>query len=253
MRIRSFLVLVVALGMANAIRADGLITNLPADGAWAIYTAKEAIPDPAWDGAKRFTAAGTLKIASVGREMVSGEACRWIEVVLDIIPPEAAAPQVTVFKALIAEKYLAKGQDPRTHWLKGWMKLGDQQPLALTPEQLSAPVLKLNLFVGGPLQESKDLKEKTIETGIGKLTCKGVSGFLVIQGGSVSVKNGKAEAQDAKLRVESYFHDKAPFGVAAWRGVLMLDVAGGQATTADSTLTLSRVGKDAKSVLPENK
>jgi hypothetical protein len=253
MRSPSFLAPAVFVCLVTVVRADGLITRLPADGTWALYTMTETAAIPDKKGGDTTTVAGTLKLASVGREMVKGEACRWIELVLEATPPGAAAPQVVVFKALAPEKFLAKGQDPRTHWRKGWMKLGDQPPQALTPERLAAPVLKLNLLVTGPLQETKDLEEKTVETGVGQLTCKGVSGFLVIRGGSVSVKNGQAEAGDAKLRVESYFHDKAPFGVAAWRGILMLDVAGGQATTSDSTLTLSRVGKDAKSVLPENR
>jgi hypothetical protein len=255
MRLPTCFAVILVLGLTGGVRADGLITKLPADGTWALFAVKETAAFPGKQGgkAKAVTVAGTLKLASVGSEKVEGEACRWIELVLEATPPGAKEPQVTVFKALIPEKFLAKGQDPRAHWLKGWMKLGDQPPQALTPEQLAAPVLKLNMFVGGPLQETKDLQKKTIETGVGELTCRGVSGTLVIKGGSVRVTDGKAEAHDAKLRVESYFHDKAPFGVALWRGTLMLNVAGGQATTSDSTITLNKFGKVAKSVLPDNK
>jgi hypothetical protein len=252
MRFLTLFVLTVAVGVTAGARADGLITKLPADGTWALYAIKETITDPNRAGEKPLTVSGTLKLASIGSEMVKGEACCWIELVLDANLPGAKESQVTVFKALIPEKFLAKGQDPRTHWLKGWMKLGDRPAQALTPEQLSAPILKLNLFVCGPLQETKELKEKVVETGVGKLTCKGISGILVLKGGSVQVKQGQAEVRDARFRMERYFHGKAPFGVAYLRGVMAPEAGGEREPTSVAECTLSRAGKDAKSVLPEN-
>jgi hypothetical protein len=252
MRFPTCFALLVALGLTTGARADGLITKLPADGTWALFAVKETASLPGKQGGKTMTVAGTLKVASVGSEKVKGEACRWIELVLEATPPGAKEPQVTVFKALIPEKYLAKGQDPRTHWLKGWMKLGDQPPQALTPELLAAPILKLNLFVCGPLKEAKELKAKVIETGVGKLTCKGDSGIVVLKGGSIRMKDGQTEVRDVNVRVESYFHDKAPFGVAYLR-VVMADPAGGQGGASSAELTLNRVGKGAQSVLPGNK
>ncbi len=249
----SLFVCVIAVTFTADLRADGLITKLPADGTWALFAAKETISDPGRPNKKPLTAAGTLKLASVGSEMVNGEPCRWIEAVLEVNPPGAPKPQVAVFKALVPEKFLAKGQDPRTHWVKGWMKLGDQPPTALTPAQLASPIWKLNLFVGGPLQDTKDLKEKVIDTGLGKLTCTCVSGTRVVKGGSVNINNGQADVQDLKPRVEEYFNPKAPFGVAYLRIVMAPPAAAAQRPTTVSEFTLSRVGTKAKSALPEQK
>jgi hypothetical protein len=124
MRCVTCFVLIVATCTSGTGLADGLITKLPADGAWSLFTVKETIADPTRPQKEPLTVEGTLKIASVGSEKMKGEPCRWIEVVLEANLPGAKESQVTVFKALIAEKFLVKGQDPRTHWLKGWVKLG---------------------------------------------------------------------------------------------------------------------------------
>jgi hypothetical protein len=253
MRIPFLLALAFTPWIATGLRADGLITRLPADSTWALYTANETITDPDRPVKKPLTVTGTLKIASVGSAKVNGEPCRWIELVLEANQPGAKGPQVAVFKALIPEKFLAIGQDPRPHWIKGWMKLGDQPPMALTPEQLAAPVWKLNLYVCGPLQETKDLQEKEIDTALGKLTCKGVSGTLVVKDGSVSVKNGQVDVKDLKYRLTAYFHPKAPFGVASLRIVIAPSGAAEQHPTAVSEFTLSRVGTKAQSALSEQK
>jgi hypothetical protein len=166
---------------------------------------------------EKITTEGTLTLASVGQEKVQGEACRWIEMVFEPKQPGKGGATKSVFKALIPEKHLRKGGDPLGHWVKGWAKLGDQEPQRLTKEMLSNPAHMLNLLVSNPLQDTKALEKKVIETKLGKLTCTGLSGSLRLKGAAVRREDGKVTTGDVKVRVRNHFHDKAPFGVASSR------------------------------------
>lgn len=234
------------LSSAGMARADGLLYSLPADGTWVRYALRQQMASPKQ---KQGVIVGALALASVGEEMVNNQACRWIEVVID--SKEAAGPGLkSVFKALIPEKRLKKGENPSRYWLKGWGKLGDLPPQALTKELLANPAMIINLVVSGPLENAQELPEKLIETKLGKLDCRGLAGTLTYPGASVRIDKDKTTTKkDLTVRVETYLHETAPFGVMASRQQVMFPDFGSGPSSVDMELTLLDVGTDAKSEL----
>jgi hypothetical protein len=248
---RNLLFLLLAIGVLplSPIRGDGLLYSLPADGTWCTYAVKSSFLSTKTGEKEPMTIEGVLTLASVGKKTVKGEKCRWLEIVIELTLPKGKNLK-SIFKGLIPEKYLAKGENPSGRWLKGWVQLGDGEPQALTPELLANPSMKLNLFVSGPLQGTKPLEKKAIETGLGKLTCAGGSGVFVLKGGSTMVENGKVTVRDATIHVQNYFHEKAPFGVA-WSRMQLGPPEQGKGMSLDEVLTLKEVGTGAKSQLPD--
>jgi hypothetical protein len=184
--------------------------------------------------------------------MVNYEACRWIEVVIDTKGPDGPGPR-SVFKALIPAKRLKKGQNPARYWLKGWGKIGDHEPQALTRELLANPAMIINLVVAGPLENPRELSEKQIETKLGKLDCRGIAGTLTFPGAAMRIDKGKkATKKDLTVHVETYLHEAVPFGVMTCRQqVSFPDWAGPSSFELD--LALLDVGTDAKTELPDQK
>jgi hypothetical protein len=244
------LIVAFCLSAASPLQADGLLYRLPKDGTWARYSVKQNFRLP--KGLKLSTE-GTLILASVGQEKVNDEVCRWIEMVLEWKVDGQKGTRKSIFKALIPEKRLKKGEDPTGHWVRGWAKVGDQAPQALTKELVSNPAMLLNLVAGSPLQNARALKKKVIETKLGKLTCEGLSGSLTLKGTSKRVNNGKVTTGDGKVRVETYFHNNAPFGVVTSRWNFEFEDLGEGKNFAQSDLTLIEVGTGAKSELPDQK
>jgi hypothetical protein len=157
MRIQAALVAAICLSTVGTIRADGLLYRLPEDGTWMRYSFKQTM---ALSKNEMMNVEGTLTLGSVGQEKIKNETCRWIEIVIEAKLPDEGRTVKSVFKALIPEKRLKKGEEPLGHWVRGWAKLGDQKPQRLTQEMLSNPVLMINLFVAGPLQNTKALENK---------------------------------------------------------------------------------------------
>jgi hypothetical protein len=199
------------------------------------------------------TVEGTLTLASVGQEKVKDQPCRWIEIVIEAQPPGERRTSKSIFKALIPEKRLRKGEDPLGHWIKGWVKLGDQKPQVLTKELLSNPALMINLLVSGPLQDTKALKKKVIDTKLGRLTCEGLSGSLTLKGAAISVQDDKVTTGNVKVRVQNYFHEKAPFGVVTSHLEIEYPDLGKGKSSAKADLTLFQVRTNAKTELPDQK
>jgi hypothetical protein len=249
MRNPLFVLLAITVLPLSPVQGDGLLYSLPVDETWCSYAMKSSVLSTRKGEKEPTTIEGVLTLASVGKETIKGEQCRWIELVIEVNPPKGEK-QKSIFKGLIPEKYLAKGENPSGRWLKGWVQLGDGKPQGLTPEMLASPSMKLNLFVSGPLQEAKPLEKKAIETGLGKLTCGGVSGVLVVKGGSISDENGKVSVGDAKVHFQNYFHEKAPFGVA-WCRIQTGLPEQGKGIALEEVLTLKAIGTGAKSRLPE--
>lgn len=237
------------LGVGSDARADGLLYCLPADGAWVRYSLRQQLAGP-----KQKTAVigGSLTLASVGEEKVNNEACRWIEVVIDAQEPQRTG-LTTVFKALIPERRLRKGENPSRYWLKGWGRLGNLAPQPLTRELLANPAMIINLVVAGPLENVKELPEKLIETKLGKLECRGIAGTLTYPGAAVHIDKGKKTARDLVVRVETYLHETAPFGVMTSRQQVTYPDFGDGARTVDMELTLLDAGADARTELPDHK
>jgi hypothetical protein len=243
--------LVICLTDRATSRADGLLYRLPADGAWVKYAMKVRFAKPK---DKNVSFEGFLTLASVGVEQVSDEPCRWIEVAAEAKQQTGnGGEQRSVFKALIPEKHLKKGENPLRYWIKGWAKLGDQEPQRLTKMMLSNPAVGINLVVAGPLENAKAMDEKLIETKLGKLACQGVSGTLTFPGAAIRFDNGKVATKDLTLRVQTYLHDKAPYGVVASNGRVAFPDLGMGESSAEWELILDNVGSGAKSQLPWQK
>jgi hypothetical protein len=253
MRVEAALVVAIWLNTVGSVRADGLVYHLPEDGTWARYSFKQTMAIPKEPKDMTMTVEGTLTLASVGQEKIKDQACRWIEIVIEVKPPGEGRTVKEVFKALIPENRLKKGENPLGHWVKGWIKLGDEKPQPLTKELLSNPALMINVLVTGPLQNTKTLEDKTIVTKLGKLTCEGVSGSLTLKGAAISVKNDQVTTGNVKVRVENYLHDKAPFGVVFSRLEIEFPDLGMGKGSAEADLTLFEVGTSAKSELPDQK
>jgi hypothetical protein len=115
--------LVGAILLFDAANADGggLIYQFPEDGTWERFTIEESSEGQG----------STLVLASVGRENVQGEPCRWIELRSEVRIPGDEKVSKRVVKALVSEKRVLK--ESGKSWLRGWMKLEGRQPVELTP------------------------------------------------------------------------------------------------------------------------
>jgi len=67
------------------------------------------------------------------------------------------------------------------------------------------------------------------------------------------VKDGKVTTGDAKVRVQNYFHDKAPFGVVTSSLNFGFPDLGEGKATAEANLILLEIGTGANSELPAQK
>lgn len=81
---------------------------------------------------RKKTVEGTLTLASVGKEKLNDDECRWFELVTEANIPGSDKTNKTVIKALIAEKHLKNGESPIENWLMGYQKFGDRDPIPVT-------------------------------------------------------------------------------------------------------------------------
>ncbi len=235
----TFLTSAVLLLAASTARADGMFYQLPADGTWAKYDLKMTLAM----GDTKMQGDGALRMASVGRSVEKDEPCRWIEVDFQVKlsqgPDGGPQEQQYVLKVLIPEKHLKAGENPLDHMVRGWIREGDGDAVALA-EPKSFDKSPLPVVLSGPLQDVKRLEPIEVESKLGKLSCRGTAGML--------------EADDKRktqLAIENRHHPKSPFGVVTsqWK----VEFADGAPLEAVMTmdLKLSDLGTDAKSELPE--
>src|SRR5262245_8133823 len=112
--------------LTQAARADGLIYQLPANGASVRYDTETT---GTFNGQER-TFKGSVTISSVGEATADGEKCRWIE--LRMMTKRDDQERVAIAKCLIPEKYLKRGEAPGEHVIRGWTKQGDSEPQAFS-------------------------------------------------------------------------------------------------------------------------
>jgi hypothetical protein len=222
---------------AAVARADGLLYQLPKDGAWASYdfncTAKA--------GDHEKTVTGMLRMASVGQVTEQEQPCRWIEVQLNVeaVVEGKKARNERTCKLLIPEKWLAKGQSPLDHVVRAsWQsesggaveKFADPRNIEKSP---------LPIILSGAWKDAKPLKEETIEGKFGKLSCEGTEGML-----EFPMKRGGA----MKCKLESRLNPETPFGVVSSHWIVA--TPGG---TLEWNLKLAKHGQGAASKLPNVK
>ena len=245
MRTVSWFAVVVFLAAApGAVRSEGLVYQLPDDGVWVRFDADGTGTEP--DGTK-VTMAGTITMSCVGTEVVDGQRCRWIEIASEVKRDDQ--PFTTLEKLLIPEEYLAKGQDPTKHVLKGWEKHSmvaggvPREIKDLEGQGARYLVARLRPMLHGPFEAPKKLDKVTLDSKLGRLECEGIS--------------AQEKTDQAGTSLDSTYtirlHEKAPFGVVAWEGETKVSKDGQSLGTMSLKLKLSDFGKDAKSSIPDAK
>jgi len=229
---------------ANATRADGLIHKLPADGSWARYDLQWHGPAPT--GGLAVLRTGTLTVSSVGRSVVDGDQCRWIEI--RNASERDGQEVVSALKMLIPEKYLLSGMNPPGRVVKAWSRHpavngGAPQEITEFTGEHARPIRALSdMFFGMPA-EVRMLDEESIETTkLGKLNCPGVAARHILTRGNL----------ESTFDYEVRLHDKAPFGVVMLSSASIHKEGGVTRIPAYLTvLRLSDFGIDAQSDLPD--
>lgn len=228
---RSLFSIGLAFGLLSAVvlRADGLVHRLPEDGAWARY--KVTVVDREGD------MDGHMMIRSVGRAVVDGQDCRWIEWEFETDHLKA------ITKLLIPETFLQSGHNPLDHVVRGWEKLGDR-----TTRRLDGPATAglLPYLMHPPLRDCRKLDStEMVDWQHGRLECEVRAGGLRLER---ATPNRHQRAEEVSYEVG--LHDKAPFGVAFAR--LAIRVQGeGRGETVIATIIIADAGRDARSRLPE--
>ena len=212
----------------SAARADGLIYRLPKDGTSVRFQSKGS-----FEGNGRTAEFdGTMSMSSVGKETVGGEECRWIE--FQMVANQDGRPRVALFKLLIPEKQLTAGKSPASHVKKMWFRQGNRRVREIT--DLSDPeAFLLPAFLAGPFEDVKKLDATTVNCGLGKLECEGVTGVTAFD-----QRSGEFE-----VTFTNRLNDKAPFGVVASEMKVKESRKGQQISSGTWTFSAIEVGKDA--------
>jgi hypothetical protein len=234
----AFFLLVLPAALAQA---DGLLCQLPKDGSWAAYDVDVNAKGP---GGMNMNIKGTISLASVGQVTEGDQPCRWIEVQfkLTMTMGEHKDEKSEVYKLLIPEKFLAKGESPLEHVLRAWMREGEHEPKKLDkPNDIETGPLPI--LVSAPWKDVKQLEKAEVECKLGKVACAGVQGTLEFK-----MRQDKV----MKCKLENRLHADSPFGVATGHWVIELpeDAGGG---SMEWNAKLADFGKDAKSKMPDSK
>ncbi len=207
--------------------ADALIQTLPPDGSWVSFQVNLKVDGqetrPIWS------------IRSVGKKVVDGDPCRWIELHSSV---DGKIKQLV--KALVAEKEFGAGKNPlgkaRTVWIQfGEGKEADEISSLAERDPALAAILE-----GPTANVQKREKKETIPWQNGNFECDVYDGKS-----SQDIFGNKLE-----LAHTVWKHADIPFGIAAMKQGIKLQI-GNQTTTGSIEMTLKEFGKDAKSSLPK--
>ncbi|QDU41885.1 hypothetical protein Mal52_03400 [Symmachiella dynata] len=234
----TFMVLLTLV--TSTAQAEGLIHQLPKDGAWVRYDVSGEAKGP--DGAVKATLKGTLTISSVGETTVDNEKCRWIELDTQIdfkTNGGREGKQSEVLKLLIPEKFLTKNQNPIDQVLKAYKKNSQGTIQQLDPKDSSGRSFQgMDEFFHSPLKQLKKLEAEVVETKLGKLKCEGWQ--------------GRETKNETVFKTQTRLHEKAPFGVVSFRYEKERIRNGQSNGKRDSVLKLVDYGKNAKSQLSDS-
>jgi hypothetical protein len=236
MRFVLFAAFLTATAVTQTARADGLIYQLPDDGAQVRFDTEITTSVGGQDVGSK----GSVTISSVGAVLVDNEKCRWIE--MKMISNDDGQEHLVIAKALIPEKHLGKGKSPGEHMIRGWVKDGDNEPQEIN--DLKAPqALPLRVFLAGPPKDSGELDKVEIDGKLGKLACAGVTG------------ENEFETDDSTvaIRFENRLHEKAPFGLVNGNWKFEVKNNGQVAIAGTFKLTLVDTSTTALSDLPDRK
>jgi len=223
------------LALSQTVRADGLIYQLPGDGASVRYDSEGTFVNNGQEQTRK----GSLTISSVGQTTVDNEKCRWIE--FKNVAKTDQGEQIMITKCLISEKDLGKGKSPGEHMIRGWIKQGDMEPQAISDLKSQPTRMILVGYLAGPAANAKELDGTEIDGPLGKLTCAGVTGDQ-----EFPRDNGTLN-----INFENRLHAKVPFGVvsALWKWERKTN--GQLMGSGTSKLTLAATSTTALSDLPD--
>jgi hypothetical protein len=227
--------LFVSTVLTQGARADGLIYQLPANGASVRYDLETT---GSFNGQER-TFKGALTISSVGEATEGGEKCRWIE--FRMMNKRDDQERVALAKCLIPEKHLGRGKSPGEHMIRGWFKQGDGEPQAITDLKSAQGGGRLAGYLTGPPPNPGELEKIEIDTPLGKLACPAVTGERDIEQG-----NGTTT-----ITFENRLHEKSPFGVVSAVSKFERKMNGQVTASGTTKLTLADTGTTALSELPD--
>ncbi len=194
--------LCIVAAAAPSARADGLIYQLPVDGAQIRYDIELTISVAGQD----LDLKGSVVVSSVGQTTVENEKCRWIE--FKMIMNADGQERITITKALIPEAHIGKGKSPMEHLVRAWAKEGEGEAQEVKDFKSPQATL-LRAFLAAPPKNVAELANVEIDGKLGKLECPGITG------------DGEFDVENSTIGIhyENRLHEKAPFGVvsAVWK------------------------------------
>ena len=259
---------IVAIARAD-VRADGLIYQLPADGAWVRYDVemKSNVKATGMEP-MQINGPGTLLLSSVGHKSVNGEPCRWIEFAFEMSPPGASKKFSRILKVLIPESRLKRGMDPFAHVRDMYYSQGGllpeipvervEQSEKIDGADYSRQQYELDRLRSVFPRLLKDLnsERESVDTKLGKLDCEKLTGKDEL---SKSLLRGGGEwAWSGDFHC--LLNEKVPFGVVRLRSQVKGFEKPKEVATQDALqvetemiLTVVEVGQGATSRLSTGK
>lgn len=214
------------------VQADGLLYQLPDDGAWVKYEMKVSFNR----GGQLRDMTGNLRMSSVGTSKEKDVDCRWIEVRMTMKNNDAE--RVIVCKVLCPESELKEGGNPLEKRVRGWIQMNpDSDAIELDDDNVGPMVM----FLAKTLSDREDVDPVEIDSKLGKASCPGVKGTLKWKEGS----------RDNEGTVLTRRHPKAPFGVVSSQMTVTVSQDGDEKQSGKMNFKLSDFGFDAKSDLPD--
>jgi hypothetical protein len=251
----SSLVCTVLVLNPGGLRAEGLISRLPADGARVKYDLHSTTEMQA-DGAdlpglatpRTVNVRGAVTLSSVGQTKVDVQEYRWIEIGREIPEQEVKS----VLKLLIPERYLRRGEDPFSHVLRmdNWNRGGIvKEPEHIVDEPRKRYELeRYRSYFPERLRDERSLGKQVIRTPLGPIDCEGRVGTAELKPSPLFPETGGEWAW--KGEIEIWENDKYAFGV-----VSLLNRTTGYETVGNTgkkiqfksvtKLVISAVGNDA--------
>jgi len=257
MRCQILLAVIICGITAGSVCADGLVYQLPPDGAWARYNVKTE-GEQGFDNGPRqkLDIASTLTLSSVGEVTRNEQKCRWLELKTES-KTEGVYPKL-VLKMLIPVDRLRRGKDPLSHATLTFFNpkpIDNEKINSFIDEGFNRIQYEIDRFrdvFPKPLDEPKSLQRETIETTAGKFAdCEVLWGKSDYDGPLLGDGRGVFQAT---YRIA--IHPKAPFGVVSMKFELHGREIGEEDQPAlflkaTKTLTLAETGTKAISDLPK--
>ncbi|MEX2139081.1 MAG: hypothetical protein WD894_07465 [Pirellulales bacterium] len=260
-----FAPLLVLCGLVCPALGDGLIFQLPPDGAFVEFRgdgaaeARMTLPKEVADKLppesqtqlnRKLKLHYTVTLSSVGKLTRAGQPCRWIELrmksegSMDGGKTEAVGDHI--LKVLVPEKYLKRGEDPLDHTILTFFnKKATAEPGF---NRIRYELERVRTVFPEPFQAIRQLPNMTIKTPAGTFAdCEVIAGETDFD--RPLLGEGRWEFEnDWQIAL----HKDAPFGVVEVRCESAGQEIARRATsnlTTKYALTLSRVGTGAKSEL----